>query len=143
MADKNLEPRSGGVRVKAGVLPGVREIRRPDFTKKAADIEKAEAERVLKQGEKMDDADAAAVKASLEAQESAPEEEKLDESAITDEPLWYVAHTYSGYENKVKINIEKTIENRHLCRCRMSSKLRTEHARMSPRRCSPDMCLSI
>ena len=29
-------------------------------------------------------------------------------------PLWYVAHTYSGYENKVKINIEKTIENRHL-----------------------------
>ena len=25
-----------------------------------------------------------------------------------------VAHTYSGYENKVKANIEKTIENRHL-----------------------------
>ncbi len=29
-------------------------------------------------------------------------------------PLWYVVHTYSGYENKVKANIEKTIENRHL-----------------------------
>ena len=27
---------------------------------------------------------------------------------------WYVAHTYSGYENKVKDNIEKTIENRGL-----------------------------
>ena len=27
---------------------------------------------------------------------------------------WYVVHTYSGYENKVKDNIEKTIENRHL-----------------------------
>ena len=26
----------------------------------------------------------------------------------------YVVHTYSGYENKVKANIEKTIENRHL-----------------------------
>jgi len=25
---------------------------------------------------------------------------------------WYVVHTYSGYENKVKANIEKTIENR-------------------------------
>lgn len=25
---------------------------------------------------------------------------------------WYVAHTYSGYENKVKDNIEKTAENR-------------------------------
>ena len=27
---------------------------------------------------------------------------------------WYVIHTYSGYENKVKANIEKTIENRNL-----------------------------
>ena len=26
----------------------------------------------------------------------------------------YVAHTYSGYENKVKADLEKTIENRHL-----------------------------
>lgn len=25
---------------------------------------------------------------------------------------WYVIHTYSGYENKVKSNIEKTVENR-------------------------------
>ena len=30
------------------------------------------------------------------------------------EAKWYVVHTYSGYENKVKANIEKTIENRHL-----------------------------
>ena len=30
------------------------------------------------------------------------------------EASWYVVHTYSGYENKVKANIEKTIENRHL-----------------------------
>ncbi len=27
---------------------------------------------------------------------------------------WYVAHTYSGYENKVKANIEKSVENRGL-----------------------------
>ena len=27
------------------------------------------------------------------------------------EANWYVVHTYSGYENKVKANIEKTIEN--------------------------------
>ncbi|MBO4864331.1 MAG: transcription termination/antitermination factor NusG [Eubacterium sp.] len=31
-----------------------------------------------------------------------------------DEPHWYVVHTYSGYENKVKADIEKTIENRRL-----------------------------
>lgn len=30
------------------------------------------------------------------------------------EANWYVVHTYSGYENKVKANIDKIIENRHL-----------------------------
>ena len=30
------------------------------------------------------------------------------------EAQWYVVHTYSGYENKVKVDIEKTIENRKL-----------------------------
>ena len=30
------------------------------------------------------------------------------------EANWYVVHTYSGYENKVKANLDKTIENRHL-----------------------------
>ena len=28
------------------------------------------------------------------------------------EAKWYVVHTYSGYENKVKANIEKSVENR-------------------------------
>lgn len=28
------------------------------------------------------------------------------------ESKWYVVHTYSGYENKVKANLEKIIENR-------------------------------
>ncbi len=39
------------------------------------------------------------------------------ESAVQEEESaarWYVVHTYSGYEMKVKTNIEKTIENRHL-----------------------------
>ena len=29
-------------------------------------------------------------------------------------PRWYVAHTFTGYENKVKTNIEKIVENRGL-----------------------------
>ncbi len=29
-------------------------------------------------------------------------------------PRWYVVHTYSGYENKVKTNLEKIVENRGL-----------------------------
>lgn len=35
------------------------------------------------------------------------QEEKL-------EPKWYVVHTYSGYENKVKTDLEKTVKNREL-----------------------------
>lgn len=30
------------------------------------------------------------------------------------QPKWYVVHTYSGYENKVKTDLEKTIKNREL-----------------------------
>ena len=30
------------------------------------------------------------------------------------EAKWYVVHTYSGYENKVKTDLEKTIKNREL-----------------------------
>jgi transcriptional antiterminator NusG len=31
---------------------------------------------------------------------------------MSEDPKWYVVHTYSGYENKVKANIEKIVENR-------------------------------
>ena len=33
---------------------------------------------------------------------------------MAEEARWYVVHTYSGYENKVKANIEKIIENRNM-----------------------------
>ena len=105
------------VRIRSGALPEVHEIRRPDFTGKAADIEKAEAERVLNQDDasvSIEAEQAAAVARSLDAQSGADEESQLDETAISDEAMWYVAHTYSGYENKVKEGLERTIENRHL-----------------------------
>lgn len=31
-----------------------------------------------------------------------------------DKSQWYVVHTFSGYENKVKANIEKTVKNRNM-----------------------------
>ena len=37
-----------------------------------------------------------------------------DINSMNEGPRWYVAHTYSGYENKVKANLEKIIENRGL-----------------------------
>ena len=33
---------------------------------------------------------------------------------MSDEARWYVVHTYSGYENKVASNLEKTVENHQL-----------------------------
>ncbi|WP_170045810.1 transcription termination/antitermination protein NusG [Clostridium thermosuccinogenes] len=33
---------------------------------------------------------------------------------MSEEAKWYVVHTYSGYENKVKANLEKIVENRNM-----------------------------
>ena len=30
---------------------------------------------------------------------------------MADDARWYAVHTYSGYENKVKVNLEKAVEN--------------------------------
>lgn len=50
-----------------------------------------------------------------DAEVSANEETAAEEvKSINENAHWYVVHTYSGYENKVKANLEKTIENRHL-----------------------------
>lgn len=44
---------------------------------------------------------------------SALEEDILEEETYESSPAkWYVVHTYSGHENKVKVNIEKLVENR-------------------------------
>ncbi|MBQ5950580.1 MAG: transcription termination/antitermination factor NusG [Lachnospiraceae bacterium] len=37
-----------------------------------------------------------------------------EEKVVSPEARWYVVHTYSGYEKKVKTDIEQTIENRNL-----------------------------
>lgn len=41
-------------------------------------------------------------------------EDKKEAVPVFEGPQWYVVHTYSGYENKVKMNIEAMVENRHL-----------------------------
>lgn len=38
----------------------------------------------------------------------------MSQENASKEPNWYVVHTYSGYENKVKADLEKTIKNREL-----------------------------
>lgn len=51
--------------------------------------------------------DVLAEKAEAEAQEDAEKEAK---DAKKNQKRWYIVHTYSGYENKVKVNLEKRIE---------------------------------
>jgi transcriptional antiterminator NusG len=54
------------------------------------------------------------VTAEAEAAESEATDSVDAGDAEEEKAKWYVVHTYSGYENKVKVNLEKTIENRHL-----------------------------
>ncbi len=49
---------------------------------------------------------------------------------MAEEAKWYVVHTYSGYENNVKQNIEKVVKNRNLedliCEVKIPMELYTE-----------------
>lgn len=45
-------------------------------------------------------------------QESGPVVEEDIVGDKSKKAKWYVIHTYSGHENKVKVNIEKIVENR-------------------------------
>lgn len=81
-------------------------------------------EKIMNTDEEMNEAanteEAAAEDTSAEetAEETVEEAPRIKSANIKqqgdDEPHWYVVHTYSGYENKVKADIEKTIENRRL-----------------------------
>ncbi len=45
---------------------------------------------------------------------------------MAESAMWYVVHTYSGYENKVATNLEKMVENRRLQDMIMEIKIPTE-----------------
>ena len=57
---------------------------------------------------------AEAVNEDSAADETAGVISEASETPAHQNAHWYVVHTYSGYEMKVKANLEKTIENRHL-----------------------------
>ena len=70
----------------------------------------AAADAVEAIGDKIEDA---VDEAAEEKKDVAPVSSNIKQGG-DNEPHWYVVHTYSGYENKVKADIEKTIENRRL-----------------------------
>lgn len=52
---------------------------------------------------------------ALAVAEPEPDHRTVEEDIVGDKSKkakWYVVHTYSGHENKVKVNIEKIVENR-------------------------------
>lgn len=83
-------------------------------------IDSGEELETVKVIEEEDAVDAFPEEMEMETIEEEPvEEEPHSRVALSDNKSglgmgWYVVHTYSGYENKVKANIEKAIENRHL-----------------------------
>lgn len=65
------------------------------------------------------EAEAEHAEAADEAEEVETDEVEVDDADVSagfvrrsKEAKWYVVHTYSGHENKVKVNIEKLVENR-------------------------------
>lgn len=60
----------------------------------------------MNENEKEFTTDVEAMESGIEAAEAKAEAEE------TEEPLWYVIHTYSGYENKVKATLEQIVENK-------------------------------
>ena len=60
---------------------------------------------------------------------------------MAEQANWYVAHTYSGYENKVATDLMTMVENRHLqdliCDVKVPPETRTASRRWWSTSCSP------
>jgi transcriptional antiterminator NusG len=113
---KMEEKKKATARIKLSSFPDLPGGDTADFSRDAASIEKNEAERVAERVLRQDEVgeDVSLISKSLDSQSSEGEGNQLDEDAISDVPKWYVAHTYSGYENQVKISLDKVRENRHM-----------------------------
>ena len=46
----------------------------------------------------------------IAAEKALEQEAEEAEKAKKNQKRWYIVHTYSGYENKVKVNLEKRVE---------------------------------
>lgn len=60
--------------------------------------------------ENLENLDLIAEGASESAVEEVTETVELEKSSKKAQKRWYIVHTYSGHENKVKVNLEKRIE---------------------------------
>ena len=58
-----------------------------------------------------------------------------------EEPKWYVAHTFSGYENKVASNILTVVENRNLHDLIFEVAIPTETVKRVSKKVDARLCL--
>jgi len=76
--------------------------------------EESEADEVEEEDEELAEAEESQEETLAEAEEASVHP-TVEEDIVGDKSKkakWYVVHTYSGHENKVKVNIEKIVENR-------------------------------
>jgi transcriptional antiterminator NusG len=77
----------------------------------ADDTTKGEEKTVVEEAAQEADLDSATQPDVEETPADEPADEPAEEYEIPDEAEWYVVHTYSGYENKVRQNLEHRIES--------------------------------
>lgn len=91
--------------------------------KKSEEYEPDDVEKSLEEEDKLVDSSDAKEKTRISEEnlqsEASEDEESFnneifgsENSSSSNKANWYVVHTYSGHENKVKVNIEKIVENR-------------------------------
>jgi len=91
-------------------------------TAEATDVEAGSAESVAGATAEEDPADEVAEASDGAAEESSEAAEEVSEAVVPPPPAspydlpgdWYVIHSYSGYENKVKANLETRIQSMHM-----------------------------
>lgn len=140
--DLELDAEDSEIEESDEVESDIDELEVEEFDEAESDIDEVESDIDKLEIEESDDIDASETEESDEV-ESGIESLEIEEDSSIEEPEiepviyepvqeephsrvalsdnksglgmgWYVVHTYSGYENKVKANIEKAIENRHL-----------------------------
>jgi len=91
-------------------------------TAEATDVEAGSADSVAGATAEEDPADEVAEASDGAAEESSEAAEEVSEAVVPPPPAspydlpgdWYVIHSYSGYENKVKANLETRIQSMHM-----------------------------
>lgn len=80
----------------------------------SADVEGAAAGTLTEEAEETADGASEQIEVSEKVRRGGADGQTYIKQEKTDKPYWYVVYTYSGYEQRVMANIQKTVQNRHM-----------------------------